>query len=136
MRVFLLGLILIHGVAFSLDRVEFIQHFEGKYLAVIGEGLPVCLKVSNNQVRAVNKKDVCAKLQRASMRKDNRVCVKPMKPMASARCELTKMMDNGVVVMGASERPIQAYHSKKQLVQALKSQKKGVANPLGKLIGQ
>lgn len=119
----------------ALNKAEFMQQFEGRYLAVVGEGLPICLKVSDRKIRAVNQQGVCARLQRASIRQNGEVCVKPNHPGASARCESVNVLDDGRLLMGEGQRPIWVYASKQALLQALKSNRRGgIEDPLGKPI--
>ena len=129
--VVILSLWLLSGVGMTMDKVAFMQQFEGRYLVVIGEGLPICLKVSSRKVRAVNQQDVCARLQRASIRQNGEVCIKPDKPGASARCELVDVL-NGRYTMGTAQRPIESYGSKQALILALKHRgEEGFVDPLG-----
>ena len=131
-RVVVLSLaLLLQFELLALNKTEFVQQFEGRYLVVIGEGLPICLKVSNRKVRAVNQQDVCARLQRTSIRQNGEVCIKPDHPGASARCELVNQSISGHWVMGEAKRPIQVYHSKQALLSALKAKgRQGFENPL------
>ncbi len=130
------GLLLqVNIAALELGKANFIQRFNDQYLAIVGEGLPICLKVSNRKIRAVNQQGVCARLQRASIRQNGEVCVKPNHPGASARCESVNVLDDGRLLMGEGQRPIWVYASKQALLQALKSNRRGgIEDPLGKPI--
>ena len=121
--------------ALELGKANFIQKFENQYLAIIGEDMPICLKVSNRKVRAVTQQGVCARLQRASIRQNGEVCIKPDKLGASARCEFINVLDDGRLLMGEGQRLVWVYPSKQALLQSLKSDRRGgITDPLGKPI--
>ena len=119
MRVLLLGLMLLNSALFALDKTEFIQHFEGKYLTLTGGEMPVCLKVKAGSVRAVNKRNVCLPLARASIRQSGEVCIKTIKASMPARCEIAVLTDNNQTVMQDSGLHVLAFDSKQALLQAL-----------------
>ena len=123
-RIVVLGFCLLLGApVLALNKIEFMQQFEGRYLSISVADKPLCLKVSKNKVRAVNKKGLCARLARAGIRQNGEICIKPDKPGASARCELTSILE-GRLVWGSSERLIQSYPSKQALLLSIKLQQK------------
>ena len=119
MRALLLSLMLLNSAVFALDKAEFIQHFEGKYLALTGGEMPICLKVKTGSVRAVNKRNVCLALTIASIRKTGEVCIKIAKASMPARCEIAVLTDDNQVLMQDSGLNVLVFASKQALLQAL-----------------